>query len=145
MSADGRPLIEDQASPNVRNARSAYRWLAWLFAACVLIQVFLVGMDLFGATHDPALHRNFAYIYGWLLPAMLLLARVGRLSTRIVWLTVLLLLLFAVQTILPGFTEQWPFLGPLHVINAFAMFGLAIVLASRASRVIAVGDRGQGR
>jgi len=134
LTTDSQHLIEDQQSPTVRNARLGYRALAWLFAGCVLVQVFLVGMDVFGATHDPALHRNFAYIYGWLLPIMLLLARVGRLPARMAGLTVLLLVMFAVQTVLPGFTKQFPFLGPLHVLNAFAMFGLAIVLARRAGR-----------
>jgi hypothetical protein len=132
LSTDSQHLIDDQQSPTVRNARTGYRALAWLFAGCVLVQVFLVGMDVFGATHDPALHRNFAYIYGWLLPIMLLLTRIGRLPARMAGLTVLLLVMFAVQTVLPGFTKQFPFLGPLHVINAFAMFGLAIVLARRA-------------
>jgi hypothetical protein len=126
---------------NVRSARSVYRVLAWLFAVCVLIQVFLVGMDVFGATHDPALHRNFAYIYGWLLPVMLLLGRPARLPARMVGWTALLLVLFAVQTVLPGFTKQWPFLGPLHVLNAFAMFGLAVYLAVRAGRLLHEGDR----
>jgi hypothetical protein len=134
LSADSPHLIDDQLSPTARNARLAYRATAWLFSACVLFQVFLVGMDLFGATHDPSLHRNFAYIYGWLIPVMLVLARVGRLSAAIMGLTFLLLALFAVQTVLPGFTKQFPILGPLHVINAFAMFGLSIFLGMRVGR-----------
>ena len=107
---------------------------AWLFAACVLVQVFLVGLDVFGATHDPGLHRTFAYIYGWLIPVMLVLARVGNLPTRLVALTAVLLFLYAVQTVLPGFTREWPILGPLHVVNAFALFGLGLFLAHRAGR-----------
>jgi uncharacterized membrane protein len=136
LTAGNQQDLIDQDSKNARTARSIYRALAWIFAACVLIQVFLVGMDLFGATHDPALHRNFAYIYGWLVPVMLLLARIGKLPSRLVALTVLLLVLYAVQTVLPGFTKQFPFLGPLHVVNAFVLFGLGLILGQRAGRLV---------
>lgn len=122
-----------RGAPDIaQRARTAYRWIAWLFAACVLLQVFLVGMELFEATADPSLHRNFAYLYGWLLPVLLVLAKVGRMSPRLFAATVVLLVLYAVQTILPALSKELPILGPLHAINALALFGLGVLLAHRA-------------
>jgi hypothetical protein len=56
-----------------RLARLACAALAWLFVGCLVVQVFLVGLDIFlemgGSTH-----RDFAYVYGWLTPVLVLLA-----------------------------------------------------------------------
>lgn len=126
--------VADELPESARRARVGYRALAWIFAACVLLQVFLVGMELFEATHDETLHRDFAYMYGWLLPGLLVLAKVGRLSAGLFAATLLLLVLYALQTMLPALSEQLPVLGPLHAVNAMALFGLGVVLARRAER-----------
>lgn len=142
MSATGDRSVAGADAPTLAlRARAAYRWVAWLFAACVLVQVFLVGMELFEATSDASLHRNFAYLYGWLLPVLLVLAKVGRLSSRMFAGTAVLLVLYAVQTILPALSKAIPVLGPLHAINALALFGLGVFLAQRAARPSAASDR----
>ena len=128
---DGLSPTEPQ--PGVTRARRVYSALAWLFAACVVVQVFLLGLELFEAGVDSSLHRDFSYVYGWLLPAMLLLARVGRLGARVLGLSGLLLVLYALQTLMPAFAEALPLLGPLHAVNALLLFGLGVFLARRAA------------
>ena len=145
MSAAGDRSVAGPGPPDLAlRARAGYRLVAWLFAACVLVQVFLVGMELFEATADESLHRNFAYVYGWLLPVLLLLAKLGRMSTGLFAGTVLLLVLYAVQTILPALSKAVPVLGPLHAINALALFGLGVFLAQRAARSSAAADQAPG-
>jgi mercuric ion transport protein len=110
-------------------ARLAYLGAAWVFLACLVVQLFLVGLDLFEALGDASVHREFAYLYGWLAPALVLLAGVGRLPGRRVALTALLLVLFAVQTYLPSLADRAPLLAAFHAVNALAIFWLTLHLA----------------
>lgn len=98
----------------------------------MVFQVFLLGLQLFGAVgDDTGLHRNFAYLYGWLLPVMLIVGRIGHVDPPTMTLTGLALVLYAVQTILPAFIKQLPLLGPLHAMNALVLFALGLWLAQR--------------
>jgi Family of unknown function (DUF6220) len=105
---------------------------AWAFVICVLVQIFLVGLDIF-AKVDASFHRDFAYVFGWLAPALVLLSRTRGVPRRTQLLALVLLLLFAAQTVLPSLRQQFPVLGGLHTVNALAIFGVAVTLARRAT------------
>ena len=116
-------------------ARLGYAVVAWAFLVCLGVQLFLVGLDLFEATGDEVgIHREFAYIYGWLSPAMVLLAVGARLPRRTVLLTVALLVLFALQTYLPSLAERLPNVAALHAVNAIAVVWIAATLAMSVAR-----------
>ncbi|HEX5578779.1 MAG TPA: DUF6220 domain-containing protein [Candidatus Limnocylindria bacterium] len=117
---------------SVQQARSLYLVLIWIFVACLIVQAFLVGLDLFGDAIDPTTHRNWAYIYGWLTPILVFLAAVGHLPRAMRLGTVLLLLLFALQTLLPSLRDVLPLLAAAHALNALLIFWLAMVLARGA-------------
>ena len=104
---------------------------AWLFLACVVLQVVLVGLEIF-ARLGGSIHRDFAYVYGWLAPVLVLLAGAARLPAGTRTLTVVLLVAFAIQTVLHSLREQVPPLAALHTVNALAIFALAILVARRA-------------
>lgn len=108
---------------------------AWLFVVCVLIQIFLVGLDIF-AKVDASFHRDFAYTFGWLAPALVLLSRTRGVSRRTQSLALVLLLLFAIQTVLPSLRQYLPVFGGLHTVNALAVFGVGATLARRATAEI---------
>jgi hypothetical protein len=111
-------------------ARIAYQALAWMFVACLVVQIFLVGLDLFKVIGTEAgVHRAFAYTYGWLAPILVLLAVAGRLPRHRLWLTMLLLILFALQTYLPTLRDRAPWLAAFHAVNALLLFWLAVHLA----------------
>jgi hypothetical protein len=105
---------------------------AWLFVVSVVIQIVLVGMDIF-ADLGGDIHRDFAYIYGWLAPLLVLLASFARVPTRLRSLSLVLLLLFAAQTVLPSLKDQFPLLAAFHTVNALAIFGVGLILARRAT------------
>jgi len=113
-------------------ARLGFLAGAWLFVACVVIQVFLVGLDIFAGL-DGEVHRDFAYLYGWLVPVLVLLSGAARVPTGTRSLTLLLLVLFAAQTVLPSLRDQVPVLAALHPVNALAIFAIGIVIARRAT------------
>jgi hypothetical protein len=105
---------------------------AWLFVVSVVIQIVLVGMDMF-ADLGGDIHRDFAYVYGWLAPLLVLLASVARVPTGLRSLSLVLLLLFAAQTVLPSLKDQFPLLAAFHTVNALAIFGVGLILARRAT------------
>ena len=134
--ADDRPMA--RAIRSIGPARLGFLVAAWLFVAGVLIQAFLVGLDIF-AELDGAVHRDFAYVYGWLVPILVLLAGAARVPSRTRSLTLLLLVLFAAQTVLPSLRDQVPVLAALHPVNALAIFAIGIVIARRATEWIRPG------
>jgi Family of unknown function (DUF6220) len=113
-------------------ARLGFVLAAWLFVVSVVIQVFLVGLDHF-ANMGGSIHRDFAYVYGWLSPILVLLASVARVPTGLRNISIVLLVLFAVQTVLPSLKDQYPMLAAFHTVNALAIFGLGLVLARRST------------
>lgn len=113
---------------------------AWLFVLCVVTQVFLVGLDIF-AKLGGEIHRDFAYVYGWLVPILVLLSGAARVSTRLRSMTIVLLVLFAAQTVLPSLRDQVPLLAALHTVNALAIFAIGIFIARQATEWIR-SDRG---
>lgn len=132
----GRATGEDRAMARaVRElgpARVGFAVVAWLFVACLFIQVFLVGLDVF-AKLGGSVHRDFAYVYGWLAPVLVLLSRMPGIPRPAAIPALTLLVLFAIQTVLPSLKDEFPVLAALHPVNALAIFGVAIVLARRAS------------
>jgi hypothetical protein len=114
--------------------RLAFPVTAWLFVGCVVVQFFLVGLRMFAeGPLASTLHRDFAYLYGWLTPILVLLAASPAGSLRAVRLAVALLVLFAVQTFLPLLAEVAPPLAALHAANALVVAWVALRLA-QASR-----------
>ena len=105
---------------------------AWLFVVSVVIQIVLVGLAIF-ADLGGDLHRDFAYVYGWLAPLLVLLASFARVPTHLRSLSLILLLLFAAQTVLPSLKDQFPLLAAFHTVNALAIFGVGLILARRAT------------
>lgn len=105
--------------------------IAVLFVAGIAYQVFLAGMAVFGAG-EWSNHVDFGYGVT-LVPVLLILtawlARAGRAT---VWLTAITLVVAQVQTFLPWFRDDVPWISALHPVNAMVIFGLGVVVARRA-------------
>jgi hypothetical protein len=122
----------------MHTVRIAYIGIAWLFLACVVVQVFLAGLGVFAGGQNFSLHREFGYVFGWLTLVLLLLGVGGRLGRRWIGLSALLLVLFAFQSVFVALREVLPAVAALHPVNALAIFGVALHVARR-SRVLADG------
>jgi hypothetical protein len=120
-------------------ARWLHTWLAWLFVAAVFVQVFLAGLAIFDATADFSLHIGFGYsVIGLLALGILLAAVVARVGRTAIALSLLLFILYLIQTALPQARTSLPVLAALHPVNALVMFGLGVTIARRGS---AAGSR----
>jgi 4-amino-4-deoxy-L-arabinose transferase-like glycosyltransferase len=113
-------------------ARSALPIVAAVFAACCVVQVFLAGLGVFDTAERFATHREFGYMFGLLTIVMIVLALLGRQSRRIVGVSVLLFVLFVLQSVFILFREDTPAIAALHPLNGFLILGGGIAL-TRAS------------
>lgn len=113
-------------------AQRALPAVAAVFTACSVVQVFLAGLGVFEGPAAFITHREFGWTYGWLTLAILVLALAGRAPRRITAAAVLLLVLFAMQSVLVALRTEMPALAALHPLNGFAILGIGGLVA-RAS------------
>jgi Family of unknown function (DUF6220) len=121
--------------PTMRARSGAYTALAvvaWLFAACILVQVFLAGLGVFDGPERFETHRNFGYLFGWLTLVMVIIAAVGRLGRVLIGLSLLALVQFALQSVFILFREDLPAIAALHPVNGVLLLVVAIAIGRRA-------------
>ena len=110
-------------------ARAAHPIVAGTFVACVVVQVFLAGLGVFDDPKAFVTHREFGYLFGWLTLVVLVLALAGRMPRRVTGLSVLLLVLFALQSLLMAVRVDLPAIAALHPLNGFAILGVGVMTA----------------
>lgn len=114
-----------------RIARIAYPVLAWAFLVGVVVQVFVIGLALFGGT-STELHINL----GWILhlaPLLVLAAAALSRAGRRHWLAALALavVVFVVPILVLG-RDASPAIAALHPVAAIVAFWLSVVVAMRS-------------
>jgi hypothetical protein len=120
-----------------------FGWLAAVLFIAVVVQVGLAGYGAFHAVHA-ADHRSITkktienafnphvalgYIIVLVMLVLLLVALAGRLGKRSIKLSGTIVVLGIVQAILGIASESTPAIGPLHTINALAIFATTGLLA----------------
>jgi hypothetical protein len=109
-------------------AYTALAVVAWLFAACIVVQVFLAGLGVFDGPARFETHRNFGYLFGWLTLVMVIIAAVGRLGRVLIGLTLLALVQFALQSVFLLFRADAPAIAALHPVNGVLLLVVAIAI-----------------
>jgi hypothetical protein len=126
-------------------ARRGVLIAAWGFVAGAVGQIFLAGLGVFGTpAGDFATHRDFGYLIGWLTLVVLVLAIVGRLPRREIGLALLLLVLFALQSVFVAIRHEQPAVAALHPLNGFLILLVGIVVARHARRYVGWGETAEG-
>jgi mercuric ion transport protein len=115
--------------------RTAHPIVAAIFVACAVVQVFLAGLGVFDDPRAFVTHREFGYLFGWLTLAILVLALLGRMPRRATGLSVLLLVLFALQSLLVAVRVDLPAIAALHPLNGFAILGVGVMTARSSWRL----------
>jgi hypothetical protein len=116
-------------------ARTAHPVVAVAFVACAVVQVFLAGLGVFDDPRAFVTHREFGYLFGWLTLVILVLALAGRMPRRVIGLSVLLLVLFALQSVLVAVRADLPAIAALHPLNGFAILGVGVITARSSWRL----------
>jgi hypothetical protein len=122
--------------------RQVHAWLAWVFVASIVVQVFLAGAAIpqLGGTGSFATHRDFGYLIGLLTLLVLIAAVLARAGRRRILQAAGLLALYVVQSSLPYMDPGLPAAAALHPVNALVMFGLGVVYARAVWRARATAD-----
>jgi hypothetical protein len=114
--------------------------LAW--ALLVVLQVFLAGLGIFGASSFSS-HRSFGNVLHGLTAILLILAILGPRTSRDIGMAAALVVLVTIQIGIVGARGDAPALAALHPVLALAAMGLAAHIgmhalrAGRAERVAA--------
>ena len=113
-------------------AYTALAVVAWLFAACILVQVFLAGLGVSTDSTVRQPHRNFGYPFG-LADARDGDHRGGRAAPApvLIGLSLLALVQFALQSVFIVFREDLP-ADALHPVNGVLLLVVAIAIGQIA-------------
>ncbi len=109
---------------------------AWLYAACIVVQVFLAGLSTGLLGDEPERwsdHISFGQMIGTLPILLVIFALVGRLPVITIVLTVAIFFLYGLQY--PFANTDSSNVAALHAVNALVMFWLTILIAQQAQRL----------
>jgi hypothetical protein len=118
--------------PTRSRARTALAVVAWLFAGCIVVQVFLAGLGVFDSPASFATHRDFGYLFGMLTLVLVVISVAGRLPRRLIGLSVLTLVQFALQSLFIAFRGDMPAVAALHPVNGVLLLVVAMWLGREA-------------
>ena len=121
-------------TPLVRGSRLGAMALAWLFAAGVVVQVFLAGLALFDTSLRWENHRDFGMMIGIVLLPLVLLVLIGRMPRQVIGMTVVLMVVYGVQIALPGLDAAY--IAAIHPLVGFVLLGLPVQLGARIREVV---------
>lgn len=120
----------------VFGARYLYLALVWAYVVGIVVQVFLIGIALFGTAHDFEPHIGL----GWLLhlvPILLLVvAAIARVGRSLLWWNAALLVVQFVQPILATLRDDQPVIAAFHPVLALIIFWLAFTIGFKAWRLV---------
>ncbi len=120
-------------SPLIPGARRFYLVLAGLFAVGIVLQVFFAGLGVLVNPSYFGWHTTFAHLLELILLVMPVVGFFGRVGWQSFGLNGLLFVLFGMQYFFM-YGLQGP-LRALHVVNALALFWLAIQLGQQSWRL----------
>lgn len=120
----------------VRLGRIGLAVSAGLYAACIVVQVFLAGLSTALLGNEPQRwsdHTAFGQMIGTLTILMVLGAVIGRMPLLTIGLTVAIFFLYGFQFI--SANTDTGSVAALHAVNALVMFWLTIVVVQQTRRL----------
>jgi uncharacterized protein DUF6220 len=116
---------------------------AAIFVIVILVQVFLAGLAIanLGGSGNFSTHIEFGYTWmGLAALALLVTAFAARRPRRDIGIVGGIIVLYVIQTLLPGFKSSSPAVAALHPVNALLLFVVALWYARRLW-LVAMPDR----
>jgi hypothetical membrane protein len=106
-------------------ATAVYHWVALLIAAGAIVQFFLAGVGVFGADSFDA-HESLGWMLHTASVIVLIAAIAGPRTRRAIVLSVVFVVVFTIQVMLPGARDDSPWIAAFHPLLALAVLGLAV-------------------
>lgn len=141
-------ISEDQGQPRAQQVSAVVRWVratyvlvAACFVGAIALQVFLAGASALVHPRYIGLHTTIGHVLQFFPIGLILLSLAGRLPLRLLGLTALTLVLFALQYVFLWVVPSLgiPILRALHAVNALVLFWITLYLAQRVWPLARVG------
>lgn len=127
MTTNESSVVVKSALPAyVRYARYGFAAVAVVFAACIIVQVFIAGLATFVDMGDWAMHKSFVKLFSPLPFVLIALSFIGRMSWKARLLSVALFLLIVSQFLTSVFAAELSVLAALHPVIALILFWCSI-------------------
>lgn len=113
----------------------AYSVLAWIFAACVVAQVFFAGLALFHRATYWIQHVSFIHMFEYIPIVILLLLLIGRAprGKGLYWPQFAILVLILVQYVTAG-SSLGSMIAAVHPVSAMVLFWVSTIAIQRGRR-----------
>ena len=122
-------------------SRIVYLAASSLFLIGVTLQIFLAGMVVVALQMGWGNHRDLGHTLGLPLLVMLVTVYLGRLPSKMIWLTWLLLGVYIIQSdVIIFMRASLPAVSALHPVLALVDFGLAAFLVYQAWNLVREAD-----
>jgi hypothetical protein len=115
-------------------ARAGLAIVSAIFAALLVVQVYLAGVGVFG-TAGFSMHRDFGYLLSLFILLELLLAVVGRTGKVIIGLVLLSFVQIILQSVFVALRVDQPAVAALHPVNGILLLFVTIVISWKAWRL----------
>jgi hypothetical protein len=120
----------------VSGARYVYLALVWAYLVGLLVQVFFIGMALFGPAHDFAPHANLGWILHLVPILLLIVAAIARVGSRLLLWNAALVVVQFFQPILATVRNDQPVVAAFHPVLALIIFWMTFTLGLMAWRLV---------
>lgn len=120
--------------------RYIYVGFAWLNLLAVFVIIFVAGMSLFVNRNYWSTHVDFGWGSESILLVLIALGLLGWIPRRLTGWLVAVIVIHAIQTLLPGLKDDLPFISAAHPLNAMVLAGTSLKHAQVASQVL-LGNR----
>ncbi|MDB5054090.1 MAG: hypothetical protein JWM44_2140 [Bacilli bacterium] len=115
--------------------RLVFAFLALIFAACIIVQVFLAGLAVFVNKDDWGPHTSFIHVFEFVPILMFAVSFIGRVPSRIRWNSLGLFIMIILQYITAkALSGMW--LAALHPVIAIFLFWNALTIVKQSWRWI---------
>jgi hypothetical protein len=105
-----------------------FHGLAWVVVGGLLVQFYLAGAALFGATTFQP-HRALGNALAVAILLLLIVTLIARPGWRVVGPALALVVLTIVQVMLPSLRTGLPWVAALHAVNAVALVAVTVSIA----------------
>jgi Zn-dependent protease with chaperone function len=120
----------------VSGARYLYVAMVWAYLVGIMVQVFLIGIALFGSSHDFEPHIGLGWILHLVPILLLIVGAIARVGSRLLWWNAALLLVQFIQPILATMRDDQPVVAAFHPVLALIIFWLAFTIGLMAWRLV---------
>jgi hypothetical protein len=125
--------INEGMPPRTRRAMILLLWMARIFAAGIVVQVFLAGLALFVDLNNWGAHSSFPRYFAFLPFLMVLLSFIARMPLTFRLQSIRLSAIVVAIFMTAVLASKIGFLSALHPVLAIALFMGAMTLARKAA------------